>query len=272
MDALQQLAHWPVDAVSAAVITPDRSPNVATFGDTDRVFSLASVTKLLVAHAVLVAVEEGAIDLDEAAGPPGSTVAHLLAHASGLDFDARDAVAEPGTTRIYSSAGYEVLAETVAAATGIAFADYLREALAEPLGLSATTLDGPAGHGASSNVDDLARFAVELLDPMLISPQTAELARAVQFPGIDGFTPGYGKFRPNDWGLGPELKGTKNPHWTAPEHSPSTFGHFGQAGTFLWVDPERRAAAVVLTDRPFGGWAKPLWSQTNQGILAELGH
>lgn len=270
MDALQQLAHWPVDAVSAAVITPDRSPNIETFGDTGRVFALASVTKLLVAQAVLVAVEEGAVELDEPAGPPGSTVAHLLAHASGLDFDTRDAVAEPGTARIYSSAGYEVLAETVATATGFTFADYLREAVAEPLGLTATTLDGPAGHGASSNVDDLARFAAELLDPTLVSAQTAQAARSIQFPGLDGFTPGYGKYRPNDWGLGPELKAAKNPHWTAPDHSPSTFGHFGQAGTFLWVDPVRRAAAVVLTDRPFGPWAKPLWSETNQGILAEL--
>lgn len=270
MDALQDLAHWPVDVVSAAVITPDRSPDVVTFGETGRVFSLASVTKLLVAQAALVAVEEGAIELDEPAGPPGSTVAHLLAHASGLAFDSRDAVAEPGTQRIYSSAGYEVLAETVAAATGIAFPDYLREAVSEPLGLTATTLDGPAGHGASSNVDDLSRFVVELLDPTLISPQTAEAAQSVQFAGLDGFTPGYGKYRPNDWGLGPELKGGKDPHWTAPAHSPSTFGHFGQSGTFLWVDPVRRAGAVVLTDRPFGSWSKHRWSETNQRILGEL--
>ncbi len=268
MNALSALADWPVDHVAAALITA--TGVTETFGDTGRVFPLASVTKLLVARAVLVAVEEGAVELDEPAGPPGSTVAHLLAHASGLDFAAREAVAEPGTARIYSSAGYEVLAETVEDATGFAFADYLREAVTEPLGMTATVLDGPAGHGASSNVDDLVRLAAELLLPRLISPETAQRARSVQFPGLDGFTPGYGRYRPNDWGLGPELKGAKDPHWTAPGHSPSTFGHFGQAGTFLWVDPERGAAAVVLTDRPFGAWAKPLWSDFNGSVLSEL--
>ncbi|WP_298444558.1 serine hydrolase [Gordonia sp. (in: high G+C Gram-positive bacteria)] len=287
MEALQQLADWPVDHVAAAVIAPGRE--VAAYGDADRVFALASVTKLLVAQAVLVAVEEGALDLDTPAGPPGATVAHLLSHASGLGpstgsggangsggasgsagSNGRDAVAEPGTQRIYSSAGYEVLAETVEDATGIAFGDYLREAVCEPLGMTRTSLTGSAGHGASSSVADLTRFAADLLTPRLLSPRTADRAREVWFPGIDGFTPGYGKFRPNDWGLGPELKGTKNPHWTAPSHSPETFGHFGQAGTFLWVDPVRKAAAVVLTDRPFGPWAKPLWSETNEGILADL--
>ncbi|MFT3661877.1 MAG: serine hydrolase domain-containing protein [Gordonia sp. (in: high G+C Gram-positive bacteria)] len=270
MEALQQLADWPVDDVAAAVTAPERSVNAA-FGDTSRVFPLASVTKLLVAHAVLVAVEEGAVELDTPAGPPGATVEHLLAHASGLSFDdAQRVEAAPGTQRIYSSAGYEVLAETVADATGIAFPEYLAEAVAEPLGMTRTALLGPAGHAASSNVDDLARFAVELLSPRLISPQTAAAQRSVRFPGLDGFVPGYGRFRPNDWGLGPEIKGAKQRHWTAPGHSPQTFGHFGQAGTFCWVDPVRGAAAVVLTDRPFGPWAKPLWSDFNQAVLAEL--
>ncbi|MCK0437897.1 beta-lactamase family protein [Gordonia alkaliphila] len=268
MEALQQLADWPVENVSAAVLAPGRAP--ATFGDVDRVYPLASVTKLLVAQAVLVAVEEGAVELDDPAGPPGATVAHLLAHASGLAFDSRHVTAAPGTQRIYSSAGYAVLAEIVERETGIAFADYLREAVTEPLGMTRTALLGPAGHGASSTVADLAGFAADLLAPQLLSPQTAETARSVQFPGLAGFVPGYGKFAPNDWGLGPELKGDKNPHWTAPDHSPSTFGHFGQAGTFLWVDPVRDAAAVVLTDRPFGAWAKPLWGNFNQGILTEL--
>lgn len=269
MEALQQLENWPVDHVAAAVIAPEKSLN-ATYGDTGRMFPLASVTKLLVAQAVLVAVEEGAVELDDPAGPPGATIAHLLAHASGLAFETRDAVAEPGTERIYSSAGYEVLAEAVEDATEFGFGAYLRESVAVPLGMTATTLDGPAGHGATSTVDDLALFTADLLTPRLLSPQTAAGARSVHFPGIDGFVPGYGKFKPNDWGLGPELKGAKSRHWTAKSHSPATFGHFGQSGTYLWVDPVRRAGAVVLTDRPFGAWAKPLWSDFNQSILAEL--
>ncbi len=105
-------------------------------------------------RGVLVAVEEGALELDDEAGPPGATVAHLLAHASGLAFDSRTVMAPPATQRIYSSAGFEVLAETVEAATGIDFAEYLRQSVCELLGMTRTVLDGPAGHGARSSVAD----------------------------------------------------------------------------------------------------------------------
>ena len=162
------------------------------------------------------------------------------------------------------------LAEIVKQATGFAFPDYLHEAVCAPLGMTATVLHGPAGHGARSSVDDLAAFAAELLTPRLLSAETATAARQVAFGGIDGFVPGYGKHRPNDWGLGPELRGRKTPHWTAPANSPQTFGHFGQAGTFLWVDPALTAACVVLTDKPFGPWAKPLWSEFNETLVTGL--
>ena len=47
--------------------------------------------------------------------------------------------------------------------------------------------------------------------------------------------------------------------------SPRTFGHFGQSGTFLWVDPDAGAAAVVLTDRDFGPWAIEAWPVWTDG-------
>lgn len=268
MSVLDALADWPVDNVSAALLTTDGL--VAEFGDSSRVYELASVTKLLVAEAVLVAVEEEAIGLDDAAGPPGANVAHLLSHASGLAFGTRDVEAAPGTRRIYSSAGFEVLAEVVEQATGIEFADYLHEALCVPLELGSTMLAGPAGHGARSSVDDLVRFAQDLMSPTLISSSTSTRARTVCFPGLDGFVPGYGKHRPNDWGLGFEIRAHKSPHWTGTQNSPETFGHFGQSGTFLWVDPVLGAACVVLTDRDFGPWAKPLWSEFNDAVVADL--
>src|SRR5690606_26976498 len=85
VNALNALSDWPVDNAAGALVTD--AGVVATHGDVDRVYELASVTKLLVSRAVLVAVEEEAIALDEPAGPPGATVAHLLAHASGIAFD-----------------------------------------------------------------------------------------------------------------------------------------------------------------------------------------
>ncbi|MGW0036199.1 serine hydrolase domain-containing protein [Gordonia sp. NPDC003376] len=268
VSALAALDDWPVENAAGAVITA--AGDITVHGDVDRRYQLASVTKLLVAEAVLVAVEEGAIDLDDPAGPPGSTVAHLLAHASGLAFATRDVEAPVGTARIYSSAGFEVVAETVEQAADIAFPDYLAGAVCEPLELTGTALEGPAGHGAVSTVRDLAAFAAELLAPTILSADLAARATTVNFPGLDGFVPGYGKHRPNDWGLGFEIRGRKSPHWTGTTNSPSTFGHFGQAGTFLWVDPELGAACVVLTDRRFGPWAKTLWAGFNDSVVAEL--
>ena len=185
---------------------------LASHGDTGRQFALASVTKLLVARAAQVAIEEGAVELDTAAGPPGSTVRHLLAHASGLAMESDDTLAWPGTRRVYSNYGFAVLAETVQQASGIEFGRYLTEAVFEPLGMTATRLDGgaqAAGFGATSTVADLAVFAGDLLCPATVSAQMHAEAITVQFPGLDGVLPGYGVQRPNDWGLGFEIRDSK---------------------------------------------------------------
>src|SRR5262249_6589322 len=157
----------------------------------------------------LVALEEGALALDDAAGPPGSTVRHLLAHASGLPFEGVAPTAPPGRRRIYSNAGFDVLAATLERATGMTVADYLAEAVFDPLGMSGARLAGSAAHAATATVDDLCAFAAELLAPRLLAAETVAQARAVAFPGLAGVLPGFGLQSPNDWGLGFELRGTK---------------------------------------------------------------
>lgn len=264
--ALAVVGDWPVDNVSAAVVGP--SGLIASYGDDSRVYRLASVTKPIVALAALLAVEEEAIALDEPAGPEGSTVRHLLAHASGLDFGDRDTVRTgPGERRIYSSAGFEVLADHIANATGIAFPDYLAEAVCQPLGMDSTVLEGSAGHDASGSLADLIAFASELVSPRLVAEETLEEAVTEQFRGIDGIVPGYGMHKPCPWGLGFELRDAKHPHWTGQHNSPRTFGHFGQSGTLLWVQPEIETGLVVLTDRDFGDWAKPLWPVLSDKVV-----
>ena len=270
MAALDALDDWPVPNAAAAVVGP--SGILASHGDTTREFVLASVTKPLVARAVQIAIEEGVVDLDTAAGPPGSTVRHLLAHASGLAMHSNHTLAKPGARRMYSNYGFRVLAETVQQASGIEFGQYLTEAVFEPLGMTATRLDGgawAAGFGATSTVADLAAFAADLLRPATVSAQMHTEATAVQFPGLDGVLPGYGVQRPNDWGLGFEIKDAKSPHWTGATNSPRTYGHFGQSGTFLWADPEVELALVVLTDRDFGEWALPLWPALSDAVICE---
>jgi CubicO group peptidase (beta-lactamase class C family) len=270
MAALDVLDDWPVPAAAAAVISP--AGVLATHGDTERAFELASVTKPLVARAAQVAIEEGVVELDTPAGPPGSTVRHLLAHASGLAMLNDRVLAKPGTRRIYSNYGFAVLAETIERESGIEFARYLAEAVYEPLNMGATRLVGgaaDAGYGVTSTVADLAAFARELLRPAIVSPQLHADATTVQFPGLDGVLPGYGSQRPNDWGLGFELRDSKSPHWTGTRNSARTFGHFGQAGGFIWVDPDAELAFVVLTDRDFGDWALDLWPEISDRVLGE---
>ena len=271
-DALGALADWPVPAAAAAVIGPDGV--LAGYGDTGRVFALASVTKPLVARAVQVAVEEGVFDLDTPAGPPGATIRHLLAHASGLAMNSDEVLFPPGTRRVYSNYGFTVLAETVQRETGIDFGRYLVEAVCEPLGMTATRLDGgaaDAGYGGTSTVADLAAFARDLLRPATVSADMHAEATTVQFPGLNGVLPGYAVQRPNDWGLGFEIRDAKSPHWTGSRNSARTFGHFGQAGGFIWADPAADLAVVVLTNRDFGDWALRAWPALSDAVLAEFG-
>lgn len=268
-EAVSGVLDWPVPHAAAAVVTADGDVAAAA-GETERSFRLASVTKLLTAYAVLIAVEEGAVDWDTPAGPPGSTVRHLAAHTSGLAFDEHRVQTEPGRRRIYSNAGFEVLADTISTTTGMAFATYLHEAVLGPLEMTATRLVGSPAAGAVSTVADLTRFAAELQQPKLVHPDTLAEAVTVAFPGLDGVLPGYGRQTPNDWGLGFEIRGTKSPHWTGRTSSPRTFGHFGQSGTFLWVDPDARAACIALTDRDFGPWAIEAWPAFTDAVLAAL--
>lgn len=274
MKSLRMIENWPVPTAAAAVVRlgpGDASPVVAgRHGAVGHRFPLASVTKPLAAYAALIAVEEGAVELDDPAGPEGSTVRHLLAHSSGLAFDDRRAMAQPGTRRVYSNAGFEVLGEHLAQATGIPFADYLREAVFEPLGMTASELAGSPAKDGVSTAEDLTRFAAELLAPRLLSPATLAEATGVVLPGLKGVLPGYGHQSPNDWGLGFEIRDGKSPHWTGAHSSPRTFGHFGQSGTFLWVDPEAGAACVALADRAFGPWASEAWPPFTDAVLAEL--
>jgi CubicO group peptidase (beta-lactamase class C family) len=275
VDALKQVEQWPVSGAAVAVLTRGADGAVAERGRVEvgpagATFRLASVSKLLSAYALLIAVEEGAIALSDPAGPETSTVAHLLAHASGLAFSGTRTLARPGTRRIYSNTGFEVLGTALHRATGIDFADYLTEAVFAPLGMSASTLRSSPAYGVTSTLTDLAAFAAELLGPTLVTAPTFTSATTVAFPGLSGVLPGFGLATPNDWGLGFEIRNGKDPHWTGRCNSPATFGHFGRSGTFLWVDPAAGVACVALTDREFGEWAVTAWPRLSDEVLAEM--
>ena len=136
--------------------------------------------------------------------------------------------------------------------------------------MHSTILRGSPAHGMRSTVADLLRFVEEVRAPTLIDASTRAEATTVQFPGLNGVVPGIGRQHPCDWGLGFELRDHKAPHWTGTTNSPETYGHFGGAGTFVWVDPAAAVAMVCLTDRDFGDWALAEWPPLSDAVLAEV--
>ncbi len=230
---------WPVGSVSALWIGRDGTPR--TLEPLDELYRLASVTKPLFSYALLVASEEGTLPLDQPLGPEGATVAHVMAHASGLGPEESDPSTRAGTRRIYSNGGFDLLGRALSDAARMPAAEYFREAVCEPLGMEATWLQGSPAHGAVSTVRDLTRFCNELIEPTLVDASTVEYATQPFLPHLSGVVPGFGRYEPNPWGLGFEIRGTKDPHWTGPSATAATFGHFGGAGTFFWVEPETTA-------------------------------
>ncbi len=268
---LDLVERWLAPLASVGVVGGPGGRVLDWRGDRTRRLGWASVTKLVAALATLVAVEEGSVGLDEPAGPPGATVRHLLAHAAGLAFDECRIVAAPGARRIYSNSGFEVLGEAVAERTGMTFARYILEAVLEPLGMVGTRLEGSPASGLVGPLDDLFRLAAELLRPTVVSPGTLQMATTVAFPGLAGVLPGFGWQRPMDWGLGFEIRDEKSPHWTGKRNSPSTFGHFGGSGSFLWVDTRIDLACVALSGRDFGPWATEAWPALSDAVCEEFG-
>lgn len=271
-DPAADAADLPVDLPFACALgVSDRVRTLHVQGEAGRVRPLASVSKPITALGVLVAVDRGLVDLDEPAGPPGATVRHLLAHTAGYPFEGEETMAEPGARRIYSNTGFEVLAAHVEEATSHPFAEWLEQTVVPGLGLVDLDVSGSPAAGFRGTIPDLLAVGRELLAPTLIAPELAEEARSVQFPGLAGILPGYGRQRPNDWGLGLEIRGGKDPHWTGSRSAPDTVGHFGQSGSFLWADPHHGLVGAFLGDEPFGAEHVRVWPGLTDAMLERFG-
>ena len=302
LDALPVLAgfSFPVAVVASELDADGRTRTLIEAGEVDEIFPFASVTKPIVAWSALVAVERGLLDLEAPAGAgtahgsagagtahgsagagtahgsagagtavlPGATVRHLLAHASGIAFDSDAVLAAPGTRRIYSNRGIELLDERLEEATATPLETWVETTVLEPLGMSSVLVPGSPAHSGEGSARDLAVFARELAAPRLVGADLAAEATSVAFPGLDGVLPGYGRQAPNDFGLGVEVRGRKHPHWTGTANSPATFGHFGQSGSFIWVDPVARRQAVFLGAQPFRRAHVTQWPELSDQILA----
>lgn len=241
---------------------------IAVQGDPHTALALASVSKPLSAWGALIAVERGLVDLDEPAGPEGSTLLNLLDHTSGLPFEGDRTQASPGARRIYSNAGFDALGAHVAAAVGMDFSEWMTREVTEPLGMAEIDVTGRPSAGYRASIEDLLIFGREVLRPTLIPAALRDLALRVSREGLKGVVPGYGSFDDNQWGLGFELKGAKSPHWLSDSFPPETAGHFGGQGSFFFIDRSRDLAAAFLSGVTFSEEHKRIWPPLTDEIVA----
>lgn len=308
---------------TAAVDGPDTSV------DERSIFFLASITKPIVATAVMRYVDEGRLDPSEplvrylpeftGAGRDVITAGHILTHSSGLPdmpvdelfsrrpgFDEALGVAlastptfAPGSRFSYASSPFLLLAEVMARASGISFAETMRTRVTGPLGMADTSFDPRydrkravslkgleinnriveevlvrflaratlPGGGMFGTLADLLRLGRSLLPPVE-QPEGATAPRILSADAIGEMS------RLHTQGLIESLEdGTTQPAryglgWAKPSEqmpgTPSAFTHGGAAGGRLWVDPDADLAFVFLTNQ----WGAS--SETGFGVLDEV--
>jgi CubicO group peptidase (beta-lactamase class C family) len=180
VEAQMQRSRLP--GVAVAVVAPEEEVYAAGFSldgthiTPDSPFVIGSVTKTLTALAVAQLADAGALRFDDAVASrlPGFaldapdagrtiTLRHLLTHTSGLrQWSGHDRRAQrtgifehigparpSGSGFEYSSLNYIVLGQVVEAVSGLAYADYVRRHIFEPLEMrnSFTDLDSARRHG-----------------------------------------------------------------------------------------------------------------------------
>lgn len=213
----------------------DVENGVPASGDT--VYRIASLSKPVTATAAMMLAESGKLDLDAPIQkycpafpqkPWPITARELLSHQSGIRdyrnsqetlntrhyYGLRDALSqfagdplefEPGTRMQYTSYGYIVLGCVMEGASGMAFNDYMRQAVFEPARMLATRLDNvfaiiphrargyvlsaggtlqnapfvdvsnkPPGSGINSSARDMGNLLAALFAGKLVSAATLE--------------------------------------------------------------------------------------------------
>ncbi len=188
----------------------------------------------------------------------------------------------------YSNLGYGILGIILERMTGRTFGDAIRELVLQPLGVAGVFGDpGPTNVATIADVrgvhrgTDLEPFnstfwrslalpwgglctnavgALALIDAFLphssfLSPSTIQLATTNSTANLSGGFMHPLLWQPCPWGLGPELRGSKQPHWLAPCWPAHSFGHSGASGMLVWADAENMFRIVILGTRVAdGGW------------------
>jgi beta-lactamase class C len=204
----------------------------------------------------------------------------------------------------YSNVGYGLLAILIERVGGQPFAELLSELVLTPLGIEGFLGVEPprppvrlaevrGSHAASALEPFNSPFWRSLALPwaglVTTAPGALALVRAFLGTPTDFLRPatraaairnqagdlGGGFMPPMDWphcpwGLGPEIRGQKNPHWV-PDGMPDSFGHSGASGCLAWADPATNTAWAILGARVAdSGWLLRRGPLLCQAIIAAL--
>lgn len=265
------------------------------------VYRLGSVSKMVTAAAVALLVQEGKLDLDAPVQQyvpeypekkQGVVTTRLLAaHLSGIPHyqagDKQDtdrpnydsviaAMAEykdkplrfaPGTREQYSTYAYSLLSAVVERAAGIAFPDYLQEAIFGPLGMTNSRVEraGESVPGIATFYDFTGRTEISPLPLMFVSYKWAgggmlsTVEDLVRFGSA--WLPGSTMFKPEtltlvftpvkladgteaDVGVGWRVDTLKDNGKLAYHHG----GAIGGGRAFIAVFPEERVVVSMLAN------------------------
>ncbi|HET6174378.1 MAG TPA: serine hydrolase domain-containing protein [Gaiellales bacterium] len=275
----------------------------------DTLFALASLTKPLLGTACMVALEEGLLELDAEVRDGFALrhlLSHCAGlPVPGLQWQEPPGY-PPGTQRWYSNAGYMLAAKLLEGASGISCAAYLNEAVLAPLGMDASLglaeseagraarvwqsgrygegelfnserfrRDAPPQGGGFATARAYGTFVSCLLaggdsgGRALLAPETVDELLSPQFGPLPGGVEGVGEWPSLCWGLGFDVRGHREPHWSGSSLSPRTASHFGASGTLAWLDPELRIGLVALANRgSYSGWWREPWAALGDAVTS----
>lgn len=195
----------------------------------------------------------------------------------------------PNTRVLYSNVGYGLLALIVERLTDKSFRANLQSQVIQPLGIEAylgmepprtpVRIAGVRSRHAGTEREPFnsrhwrsralpwaglltsARGALALLRAFAGDPHdylSEDLRREATSDQTGGLPGGYGgrfDYQSSPWGLGPDIRDTKKPHWAPDNSSERTFGHAGASGCVAWCDPDAGVAWSILGTRVAdNGW------------------
>jgi CubicO group peptidase (beta-lactamase class C family) len=227
---------------------------------------MASITKLLTGVLVMMAADQGMIDLDaplprylpELADrcPASLTPRALLTHTADLGWSGDWAsdwnpslenqiahiapTLRVGTRFEYTRAGYAVMGKVLERQTGLPVSALIDRCLVRPLGMENAVVDNSYG-GLYASALDVARVGQMLLNGgsygtrRFLSPASVSAMAPEPLAGSDGSLPG--------------LRGVGTAPVKGPGLSKSAYGHAAASGAVFCIDPERELVIISARDR-----------------------